>query len=184
MFLKEAGVPIPIPSDLLIIAAGVQAGTGVFPIVELLLGLGLAVVLGSSLQFLLVRGPGRRLVYRLGRWVGLHAGRLDAAAAALQARGGAAVFLGLNLPGARAGTVAAAGLAGLPYAVFGPAMTAGSSVYYGWHLALGYLAGPSALALLEGLSVPLLPVLAGLVGLGLGGWILLRARRGAATHLR
>lgn len=183
MLLKEAGVPVPIPSDLLIITAGVQAATGVFPLLELLLGLELAVVLGSSLQFFVVRGAGRRMVYRVLGSVGLSAGRLDALAGRLRHRGGTAIFMGLNLPGARAGMVAAAGIAGLPYAVFGPAMAAGSSVYYGWHIGLGYIAGPAALALLEGVRIPVLPVLIGLVLLGLACWLLMR-RRGTATRLR
>ena len=44
MLLKEIGVPIPVPSDLLMVGAGVQLATGAYSAVALLLALaGLAV---------------------------------------------------------------------------------------------------------------------------------------------
>jgi LPXTG-motif cell wall-anchored protein len=105
--------------------------------------------------------------------------------ALLQRRGATAVFFGLNIPGARAGITPAAGLARLRYPVFAPAMLGGSGVFYGWHIALGYLVGPSATELLQGLHVPLLPVVAGLAIVGLLGWLFLRRRnRGQASGLQ
>jgi LPXTG-motif cell wall-anchored protein len=92
-----------------------------------------------------------------------------------------AVFLGLNVPGARAGIIPAAGLAGLAFPSFTTAMLSGSTLFYGWHVALGFLVGPSANALLEDLHLPLLPVLVGLAVLGLAGWLLLRWRRQQAS---
>jgi hypothetical protein len=83
-----------------------------------------------------------------------------------------AVFLGLNLPGARAGIIPAASLAGLSYAFFTLAMVSGSGLFYAWHIALGYIAGPTATTLLERLHLQVGPVLLGLVG-----WLFLRARR-------
>src|SRR5437867_3150258 len=81
MLLKEIGVPVPIPSDLIMITAGVQAASGGFSVFEVLLAIEFAVLLGGSVQFLLVRSAGRKLVYKVGRYVGLTAERLDRAAA-------------------------------------------------------------------------------------------------------
>lgn len=181
MLLKEAGVPVPVPSDIIMITAGVQAATRVYPVLYLLLAIEAAMLLGGSVQFLIARGAGRQFIYKFGRYVGLTRERLDRAMGMLQKRGVLAVFLGLNVPGARAGIIPAAGLAGLAYGAFTPAMLGGSTVFYGWHIALGYFAGPSATALLENLHLPLLPVMAGLAVVGLIGWLLLRRRkRGAA----
>ena len=176
MLLKEMGIPVPVPSDLIMITAGVQAASGSFSVFELLLVIEFAVLLGGSLQFLLVRSAGRRFVYRIGRYVGLTAERLDRAAALLQRRGPIAVFLGLNVPGARAGIIPAAGLAGLGYAAFSAAMLSGSGVFYGWHVALGFLAGPSASALFNNLNLPLLPLMVMLAVAGFLGWLALRLR--------
>jgi membrane protein DedA with SNARE-associated domain len=183
MLLKEIGVPVPVPSDLIMITAGVQAATGSYSVFELLLAIEFAVLLGGTAQFLIVRSAGRRFIYSVGRFVGLTAERLDRAGAMLQRRGPIAVFLGLNLPGARAGIIPAAGLAGLGYSAFAVAMLGGSGVFYGWHVALGYLVGPSATDLLGKLNLPLLPLMAVLAVLGLLVWLLLRmrARRRAAN---
>jgi membrane protein DedA with SNARE-associated domain len=181
MLLKEIGVPVPVPSDLIMITAGVQAATGSYTLLELVVAIGCATLLGGSIQFLIARSAGREFIYRIGRFVGLTQARLDRAMGLLQRRGALAVFLGLNVPGARAGITPAAGLARLPYPVFAPAMLLGSGIFYGWHVALGYLVGPSATSLLEGLHLPLGPVVAGLAILGLLGWLLLRWHRRSET---
>ena len=178
VLLKEAGLPVPIPADLLMISAGVEAANGKYSIPALALALELAVWIGCSLQFGLARGAGRQVVYRLGRFVGLTAERLDRMADRLERRGATAVFVGLNLPGVRAGIIIAAGLARLRYVAFAPAMLGGSTVYYGWHIALGYVVGPTAALLLSSASFPLVAVVALLALLGLVVWML--RRRGAA----
>jgi membrane protein DedA with SNARE-associated domain len=177
MVLKEVGIPVPVPSDLIMITAGVQAATGVYSLFELLIAIEAAMIVGGSIQFFLARGMGRAFIYRVGRFIGLTQERLDQAMSALQRRGALGVFLGLNIPGARAGIIPAAGLAGLAYPAFAPAMISGSSIFYGWHIALGYIVGPSATALLENLHVPLLPVVAGLALFGLIVWLFMRGRR-------
>ena len=59
MLLKEIGVPIPVPSDLLMVGAGVQLATGAYSAVALLLALAIAVFVGASIQYLLARSAGR-----------------------------------------------------------------------------------------------------------------------------
>ncbi|MEK7328168.1 MAG: DedA family protein [Chloroflexota bacterium] len=184
MLLKEVGVPVPVPSDLIMITAGVQAATGSYGLLELFLAIEFAMLVGGSAQFLIARGAGRQFIYRIGRFIGLTQERLDRAMAMLQKRGSFAIFIGLNVPGARAGIIPAAGLAGLTYPAFAPAMISGSSLFYGWHIALGFIVGPSATTLLENLHLPLGPVVAGLAGLGLVGWFalrLLKRRKPGAT---
>jgi membrane protein DedA with SNARE-associated domain len=175
MLLKEGGIPVPIPSDLIMITAGVQAATGVYTLLELTAALLVAILVGGSIQFLLTRRAGRQVIYRIGRYVGLTPERLDKALALLERRGTLAVFLGLNIPGARAGIIPASGLSKLAYTAFAPSMLGGSSVFYGWHIALDYLVGPSAEALLK--NIPIVPILVGLSLLGLVIWFGLRRRK-------
>ncbi len=61
MLLKEAGVPVP--SDLIMITAGVQAATGSYSLIELLLAIEFAMLVGGSAQFLIARGAGRQFIY-------------------------------------------------------------------------------------------------------------------------
>jgi membrane protein DedA with SNARE-associated domain len=179
MLLKESGVPVPVPSDLLMLLAGAQAAAGAFGVPELAVAVLIAVFVGATVQFLAVRTVGRRLVESVGPRLGLDPSRVERGAERLRRRGALGVFLGLNVPGARAGVVVAAGLARLAYGPFAGAAVAGSAVFHGWHIALGYLAGPAAAALL---GPGALVVLAVLAALGLIAWLLLRAR--ARTTVR
>jgi membrane protein DedA with SNARE-associated domain len=177
MLLKELGVPVPIPSDLIMITAGVQLSAGAFGILELVVAAELAILVGCSAHFFIVRGAGRRLIQRFGRFVGLTERRLERAASMIRERGPVAVFLALNVPAARAGVIAAAGIAGLSYRSFAPPMIAGNSFFYGWHIALGFVAGPAALALLDQMNASLLVAFVALAVAGLLGWFLLRRRQ-------
>ena len=176
MLLKEFGVPIPVPSDLIMITAGVQAGLGGFTVLELLAAIWIAMLIGGSGQFLIARSAGREFVYRVFRIFGLTQERLDAAIARLRGRGPVGIFVGLNIPGARAGIIPAAGLLGLRFPTFVATMFAGSTLFYGWHIALGYIAGPSATAILEGLQLPTGAIFVALLIVGLVGWAALRGR--------
>ncbi|MBI2911422.1 MAG: hypothetical protein HYY05_04710 [Chloroflexi bacterium] len=82
MLLKEIGLPVPVPSDLIMITAGVQAATGSYGLLELVVAIEVAIVVGGSIHFLLVRGAGRAFVHRVGPYVGLTPARLEAAAGA------------------------------------------------------------------------------------------------------
>lgn len=176
MLLKEIGVPVPLPSDLLMIGAGVQLAAGSYSAIALLVAIAVAVLVGGSIQFLIARSAGRAIVYRLAAVVGIGAERMDRAVAQLGARGARAVFVGVNIPGARAAVVPAAGVARLPMAPMTLAMVTGSVVFYGWHVALGYVVGPGALALLDAAAAPVLAGVVALAVAGLAGWLLLRRR--------
>ena len=68
LFVKEAGVPVPVPGDLIVLGAGVAAsgtvGAGPIELVAILL----AGYAGGSVQFVVVRGALRdRLLHLLAR---------------------------------------------------------------------------------------------------------------------
>jgi membrane protein DedA with SNARE-associated domain len=182
MLLKEIGVPVPVPSDLLMVGAGVQLAIGAYSAIDLFGALAAAIFVGGSIQFILARSAGRAIVYRIAAIVGIGADRLDRAVARLAAGGSRAIFVGLNIPGARAAVIPAAGLARIRYLRFSAATIAGSLVFYGWHVALGYLVGPAAGALLERYSLGLLVVLAIFAVAGLGVWFWLRRRTSAVRE--
>jgi len=177
MLLKEVGAPIPVPGDLLMIVAGARSATGTLPLWGVLLATLIAGFVGGFAQYLLARGPGRGFIYRFGKYVGLTPARLDKASAAVKGRGWVAVALGRALPGLRIGAVAACGLAAVPIATFALGLLAGTVLFVGFHTMLGYLAGPSVTALLDGLNVPVWVLLLILVLVGLAGWLILWSRK-------
>src|SRR4029079_19607424 len=86
VLLEELGIPMPIPTDLLIVFAGVRvAGTTNAFVIWLLL-LNVASAAGASGLYLIVRRGGRPLIQRYGRFVHLGARQGDCAARALGGR--------------------------------------------------------------------------------------------------
>jgi membrane-associated protein len=182
LFVKEAGVPIPVPGDVLVIGAGVAAaGTGLAAPVELA-GILVAGFAGGSLQFLIVRGTFRARLLGLLARLGVSPERLDTLAGWLRRRGSRGVAAARATPGVRVGAIAASGIADLRYGVFLPGLVAGNTLFIGGHFALGYLIGPPALTLLAGIGsgAVLVGGLLVLAALGAVGWRLLSRRRAQA----
>src|SRR4051794_38106963 len=154
MLLKESGIPIPIPGDLIMLGAAARAAAGQFDLVAMILTFEVAMLLGGIVQYLLARGPGRGFVYRFGRYVGLTRPRLDRAVGALQRGGVAGVSVAVMTPGVRAASVAAAGLANLPFATFIPGLLVGNTVFFLLHLLIGYAGGQGLSSLFTATGLP------------------------------
>ena len=131
----EAGVPVPVPSDLMLLlgsgcrpgrcrcgwprsAGGGRGGRD-----------GGAVPGGQ--------GAGRALVRRFGPRLGLTGPRLDRATELLERRGWPALATGRTSPGLRTVTVVAAASSGIRAGRALPALVLGSSVFLQAHLLLG-----------------------------------------------
>lgn len=173
MLLKEIGVPVPIPSDLIMLGAAARAAQGKFPLAAVFLAILIPMIVGGLVQYTIAKGPARRAIYHLGSYIGLTKERLDRAMETVRKGGPVAVGVGLTTPGVRIAIVPASGLAELPLAAFLPGLVIGSSFFLGWHFAVGYLGG----LILSLLSLPL-PVIFGVVVavllIGIGGWLVTR----------
>ena len=187
LFVKEAGVPVPVPGDLLVLGAGVAAAgarAGLGAPVELGAIL-LAGFAGGSVQFLLIRGAFRERLLRLLARLGVSRERLDGLAGWLRRRGSGGVAVARATPGLRVGAIAASGIADLRYGVFLPGLMAGNTLFVGGHFALGYLVGAPALAILGGGGgLILVGAVVALAAVGAVAWAALRRRargRGVIT---
>jgi membrane protein DedA with SNARE-associated domain len=143
--LEELGIPMPIPTDLLIIFAGVRAG-GSLPQLAIWFGLlNIASALGASGLYAIVRRGGRPLVHRFGRYVHLGPRQLTRAENILRRGGWASIAVARAIPGLRYIAVIGCGLLNIPYWRFVSAHVVGSSVYIALFLGLGSLFGPTVL---------------------------------------
>ena len=140
----EAGVPIPLPADLVMFTVGQQVAAGRFPLWLAVVGLEVIAVLGTTALFLICRGPAHRVIARFGPRLGLTEARLGRAAALAEAHGRPGLAVGRALPGLRTLTVVAAGASGLSARRTLPALILGSSVFLQVDLVLGLLFGPLA----------------------------------------
>ncbi|TMC64069.1 MAG: hypothetical protein E6J17_04090 [Chloroflexi bacterium] len=177
LFVKESGLPVPVPGDLLVLGLGVGAAQGRFdPLVALAAAIA-ATIVGGCVQFALLRGPGRRVLLAVLRRVGLSEARIERQAERFRRRGASAVAVARMTPGVRIVAIAGAAVAAIPFARFAAGLAGGNTVFTGGHFVLGLAFGAAAPSVAAGVA----PVVLGLVvlaAIGFGGWRVI-ARRGA-----
>ena len=152
--VEEAGVPIPVPGDFLMLTLGVRARDGGVVLWQVIAAMEAGTVLGSILLYLVARRGGRGVVERYGRYIGIKPQQLDRAQAQLQRHGALAVLVGRLFPGLRVLTAIACGIFNVPFRVFVPAMALGGLIYIVGYTLLGYFAGPAVFGVIEALHLP------------------------------
>lgn len=178
MLAKSSGVPIPIPADVVMLAASARVAAGKFPLAGAFGVLLVALTIGGVVQFALVRGPGRDILYRYGPFLGLTPARLDAATARLKNGGITSIGLAILTPGVRSVAVIACGLAGIPLQRFASGLAVGSGLFLALHFLLGYIGGSLLSTLGTVIAPPVLIVgILVLLALGFGAWVLIRRRQ-------
>jgi membrane protein DedA with SNARE-associated domain len=170
----EAGVPIPLPADLVMFTVGQQVAAHRFPLWLAVVAFEVIAILGTTALFLVSRGPAHHVIARFGPRLGLTQARLGQATALAEARGRSALAIGRALPGLRTLTVIAAGASGLAGRRALPALILGSSVFLQVHLVLGLLLGPLAS---QAFDQAKLPALAAAAALAVAAVIFWRTRR-------
>jgi membrane protein DedA with SNARE-associated domain len=174
MLIKAMGVPIPIPGDVILLATAVQAADGKIELWVAFVVLLVALTVGGTLQFLLARGPARRLVYRLGPRIRLTPERLDSVGRRVAQGGPLSICVGVLTPGVRSTIVPACGIAALPLPTFLSGLVLGSAIDIGLHFAIGYAGAEIFTNVLA--PAPIL-ILVLLVLLGLAAWVALARRK-------
>jgi membrane-associated protein len=176
IMVKELGVPMPVPGDLLIIGSGAYLA-GDLPAA----GVALAAILvagyvGASVQFFLFGTALRRpLLAGLAR-LGISPARLESLSDRFRAAGVKAVALTRMTPGVRIAVVPAAALAAIPYSVFLPGIVVGNGVFVTAHFAGGYLLGNYAREVVQRVTNPMVITVIVLIILAIGGLFALRRR--------
>ena len=177
LVLMEAGAPIPIPDDVVMLAFGARVASGDLSWWVALVGLEIVAVASTVLLFVAVRGPGNVLVRRFGPRIGLTQERLDRASGLIERRGRVALAVGRGTPGLRTVTAIAAGSSGLRARRALPALIVGATAFMQLHLVLGLAIGPLAEDLFHqaaGIAVIVAAVL--IVGAAVL-WVVRRGRR-------
>ncbi len=177
----EAGLPIPLPADLVMFTVGERVSAGKFPLWLAVGSFEVIAVAGTAALLLACRGPAQRVIARFGPRIGLTEARLGRATALAETKGRPGLAVGRATPGLRTITVIAAAVSGLNPRRALPALILGSSVFLQVHLVLGLLLGPLADRAFNQAKGPALVVAAVLVAGTLAFWLLRRGRRGASA---
>lgn len=182
ILVKEAGVPVPVPGDLIVIGAGVAASRGELDPPVALVGLIVASLLGGCVQYGLLRSVARPALLRLlGRVVST--ARIDAQTERFRRRGAGSVAVARVTPGVRIVAIAASALARVPAVAFLVGLTVGNALFIGAHFGLGYVLGEPVLALVGTALGPVAIAGVVLAAIGVLGWLVLARRRGAVDQL-
>ncbi|MGH2516811.1 MAG: DedA family protein [Ktedonobacterales bacterium] len=153
VLIEEAGIPIPIPGDTLVMLAGARHQKTLQYDLTMLLASSVAVFIGSSVLYFVMRRQGRLLLEKYGKYIRLNQRRLEMLERWFVKRGRLAIIFGRLIPGLRIPTTIMAGLADVPYRVYAPtaALAAviwslfyfwlGVALQHGWQLVSAYAAG-------------------------------------------
>lgn len=145
LLLEEAGIPIPIPGDTLILLAGTQAHTKLLreSILVVLVSC-IATILGSSVLFGVMRKGGRPFLLKYGRYIRLSPERVERVERWLARHGRVAIVLGRLIPGLRIVTTVVAGLSDMAYRDFLVATSIAAVIWSAAYFWMGTLFGRSA----------------------------------------
>jgi len=175
ILVKEVGVPIPVPGDLVVLGAGVAASRGDLDPPVALATLIIASVVGGSVQFRLLRSLARPAMLRLLARFG-SAGRLETHTDRIRRGGARGVAAARMTPGVRIVAIAASAVAGVPAIAFLIGLIVGNGVFIAAHFWLGYVIGEPVLAAVGGALGPLAVVGIGVAAVGAAGWLLVSRR--------
>lgn len=137
VFVEEAGVPLPLPGDSLVMFAGGQTHKTIAYDVAVIALSSLAVFLGSSVLYFISWRGGRALLHRYGKFVHLHPERVERVEGWFRRHGVSAVILGRLIPGVRIPTTIMAGLSNVSYRVFALASAIASVIWSVFYFFIG-----------------------------------------------
>jgi len=176
ILIKEAGLPIPVPGDLIVIGAGVAAARGELDPVSTVILIVLASIAGGVVQYALVRSVARPTLLRLiGRITSPD--RLDRQTERLRRGGARSVAVARSTPGVRIVAVAASALAAIPASTFVVGLAIGNALFISAHFGLGFLLGEPIVRVVGGALGPIAVAGVVLAALGAAGWLLIARRR-------
>ena len=139
LFLEDFGVPVP--GEIMLIAAAIFAGAGQMNIAVVFVVAVFAAVIGDNIGFIVGHFGGRPLAERFGRYVFLTPERLDRTENYFYSHGGKIVTVARFIDGLRQLNGLLAGIGGMGWLKFLGYNALGAVLWVGTWCALGYFAG-------------------------------------------
>ncbi|KKP93006.1 MAG: Alkaline phosphatase [Parcubacteria group bacterium GW2011_GWA1_36_12] len=150
VLLVEAGIPIPIPYDILILAAGYRQINFWHILVAVVLGN----LIGSTILYSLFLKFSHPLLFKSSKFLGLSQKRINLIESWFDKWGGAAIILARLIPGLRFAATVFAGIFSLPYfKVFLPYLFFGSILWVSLYWVFGRVFGQSIQLLIQVLGL-------------------------------
>jgi membrane protein DedA with SNARE-associated domain len=148
--LEEAGIPVPIPGDIVIAFVGYQASLGKISYVAAFFILLTAVLTGSSILYYLSSHYGNRLVKRFGPYLHINEEKLHTVERQFKRFGPLVIIFGRHIPGFRIPITIFSGMSGVSFRTFFLSTIASVIIWIPVNLALGAKLGHRTVKLFEG----------------------------------
>ncbi|HBY92359.1 MAG: DedA family protein [Ardenticatenaceae bacterium] len=141
IYIEEAGIPIPVTGDFILLFVGYEIARGAEHGPTVLVLSSMAVLLGATTLYWIIRQGGRVLIHRYSWLFRLSPERLKRFECWFQDHGAYIVIVSRFVPGFRIYTSAVAGLFELPYRYFAAQVLISGVLWSGAFLWLGYVLG-------------------------------------------
>lgn len=141
--IEEAGIPLPVPGDLVIAYYGWRAAHDPYEIVQTILVCALASTVGTQVPYWIARRWGRRVTERVAYWLDFDPAKVEQVFARFGQHGFRDVLIARLIPGLRVAVALVAGTAGVPWARFSAGVFVAGAMYWTLWVMLGSLLGPS-----------------------------------------
>ncbi len=139
--LEEAGVPLGVPGNMVIVYLGYHVSQGRADPLAILASIVSSTTLGASLLYSIARRGGHPFLVRYGWRIRLNKQRLEQIESWLKRHGMGAVILVRLIPSLRVPTNILSGVLNLPYRAFGPGIVISSFIWGSGYLLIGYVLG-------------------------------------------
>lgn len=147
--LEEAGIPLPVPGDIILVNVGRLPPHDWRSFWEVLAVASAGSILGASILYAVARKFGRDLVFKYLKFLHLEREKVGKVERWLRARGGRVIILGRLVPGLRMMTSLAAGFFRIPYFIFIFYTTLGTIFWVPIYFLLGWWIGDDFLRLVK-----------------------------------
>lgn len=150
LLIEEAGIPLPIPGDVVIAYTGYEVSRGNIPYIGAFLLLLIAVLIGSSILYYLSARFGQKIVLTFGRYIHLNEKKLLTVEEKFRKYGPWVIIFGRHVPGFRIPITVFAGMSKISYKTFIISTFISVIFWIPFYLALGQQLGPKTMQLLRG----------------------------------
>ena len=140
--IEEAGVPLPVPGDLVIAYYGWRAAGDPYEIAQTILTCAAASTAGTQIPYWLSRRFGRRVTELAAYWLDIDVKRIDRLLAWVDRHGFGAVLVTRLIPGLRVAVSLVAGTARVPPLEFAAGVFVAGAIYWTLWVMLGVVVGP------------------------------------------
>jgi len=150
--LEEAGVPVPIPGDIVIAYVGYQVSLGHLSYITAFIILLAAVLSGSSLLYYLSYRYGNKLITRFGPYLHINEKKLHTLEHKFKKYGPWVIIIGRHIPGFRIPITIFSGMSEIRFKTFFLSTIASVIIWIPVNLALGIKLGHKTVTLFKGHS--------------------------------